>query len=60
MEKYNLSFNFFKFSIIFFILGFSLNSCKVSIDLKTDVYETSDKGNSLKKYLNFQKIKTHL
>ena len=60
MEKYNLSFNFFKFSIIFFILGFSLNSCKVSIDLKTDVYETSAKGNSLKKISEFSENKNPL
>ncbi|MBF2708038.1 glycoside hydrolase family 30 protein [Flavobacterium soyangense] len=36
-------------------MAFSLNSCKATKELKTEVYETSAKGNSLKKITEFSK-----
>ncbi|MCI4441892.1 MAG: glycoside hydrolase family 30 protein [Lentimicrobium sp.] len=53
MEKFKSSISFYKFSTIIFIVAFSLNSCKVSKDLKVEVYETSAQGNSLKKMTEF-------
>jgi glucosylceramidase len=58
MKKIKSSFSFYKFSIIIFIIIFSLNSCKVSKDLKVEVYETSAQGNSLKKISEFSESKT--
>lgn len=47
----------FKFLIITFIMAFSLNSCKVTKEMKVDVFETSAQGNSLKKITEFSESK---
>ncbi len=44
-----------KFWITPFIMASSLISCKMSNDLKTEVYETSAQGNSLKKITKFSR-----
>lgn len=43
----------FKFLIVIFSMAFAMNSCKTSKDLEVEVYETSAKGNSLKKITEF-------
>ncbi|MCF8322899.1 MAG: glycosyl hydrolase family 30 [Flavobacterium sp.] len=42
-------------SILFISMAFTLNSCKVSQELKATVYETSEKGHSLTKITSFSK-----
>ena len=53
MKKYKIY--RYQFLILFFIMAFALNSCKVSKDLKAEVYETSEQGNSLTKITVFSK-----
>ncbi len=48
----------FKISIVFISMAFTLNSCKVSQELKATVYETSEQGNSLTKITEFSKSET--
>jgi glucosylceramidase len=55
MEKFKFRINHYKFLALTFIMAFSLNSCKVTKELKTEVYETSAQGNSLKKITEFSK-----
>ncbi|HSN49527.1 MAG TPA: hypothetical protein VLR29_12270, partial [Flavobacterium sp.] len=45
----------FKILIVIFSMAFTLNSCKATKDLEVDVYETSARGNSLKKITEFTK-----
>ncbi|WP_394349410.1 glycoside hydrolase family 30 protein [Flavobacterium luteum] len=53
MKKYKIY--RYQFLILFFIMAFTLNSCKVSKDLNVEVYETSEQGNSLTKITEFSK-----
>jgi glucosylceramidase len=46
--------------VIIFCIAFSMNSCKVTKEFQTEVYETSANGNSLKKISEFSKAKTSL
>ena len=50
--------NRFKILVLIISISFSMNSCKVSQELKTEVYETSANGNSLKKITEFSAGKT--
>jgi glucosylceramidase len=50
----------FKISIVFIGMAFTLNSCKVSQELKATVYETSEQGNSLTKITEFSKSETQV
>jgi glucosylceramidase len=52
--------NRFKISIIILIMAIALHSCKVAQDLKVTVYETSEKGNSLKEITNFPETESHI
>lgn len=47
--------NRIKILVLIFSITFLMNSCKVSQELKTEVYETSAQGNSLKKITKFTK-----
>ena len=55
--KKNLHINRFKILVLIFSITFSMNSCKVTKELKAEVYETSANGNSLKKITEFASSK---
>jgi glucosylceramidase len=57
MKNIHFIVNRFKILILIFSITFSMNSCKVSQELKTEVYETSANGNSLKKIAEFASSK---
>jgi len=50
--------NRFKILVLIFSITLSMNSCKATKELKTEVYETSANGNSLKKITEFSESKT--
>ena len=50
--------NRFKVLVLIFSITLSMNSCKATKELKTEVYETSANGNSLKKITEFSESKT--
>ena len=53
MGKLKFIFSLFKFLVISIIMAFTLNSSKVTNGLEIEVYETSARGNSLKKITEF-------
>ena len=55
MKKNQFLLNRLKVLVLIFSITFLMNSCKVSQELKTEVYETSASGNSLKKITEFSK-----
>ncbi len=60
MKKNQFLFNRLKILVLIFSITLSMNSCKVTKELKTEVYETSAKGNSLKKITEFSESKARV
>ena len=57
MKKTQFFFNRIKVLVLIVSITLSMNSCKVTKELKTEVYETSANGNSLKKITEFSSSK---
>jgi len=57
MKKNQFLLNRLKILVLIFSITFSMNSCKVTKELKAEVYETSANGNSLKKITAFSESK---